>query len=126
MRLQFFNGVESQAEARSRYHTLALSWHPDRGGNQETMQAINSEYARVKKISDRDLAVRAQKTTIRKQDRPSHHSTASTADHMQTTPTYTPPREADWPAFVAQNYPGRDPLYFTEADFWNDKCYEGW
>ena len=37
-----------------------------------------------------------------------------------------PPREDDWLAFVREHYPGRDPLYFTEADFWSDKCYEGW
>ena len=37
-----------------------------------------------------------------------------------------PPREDDWSAFVRENYPGRDPLHFTEADFWADKCYEGW
>ena len=44
MTIKFFTGVKTYDELRKRYKKLAFENHPDRGGNTETMKAINNEY----------------------------------------------------------------------------------
>lgn len=44
MNIQFFNDISSLEELKKQYKKLAFKNHPDRGGNTETMQKINSEY----------------------------------------------------------------------------------
>jgi hypothetical protein len=40
----WFAGVYSIDEAKKIYRALALRYHPDRGGDNDTMQAINAEF----------------------------------------------------------------------------------
>jgi len=43
--MQFFNPIPRTAEElKKMYHSLAFQHHPDRGGNAETMKAVNREY----------------------------------------------------------------------------------
>jgi hypothetical protein len=42
--MKYFNNVKDLAELRKLYYQLALKFHPDRGGNEETMKLINNEY----------------------------------------------------------------------------------
>lgn len=52
--MMYFKNIETLEELKKAYRELALKHHPDRGGNVETMQAINNEYetlfAKVKDI----------------------------------------------------------------------------
>lgn len=40
----YFKGVKTLEELKKLYFKLAKMYHPDRGGDVETMQAINNEY----------------------------------------------------------------------------------
>ncbi len=40
----FFHGCFSEAEIKTRYRDLCKQHHPDLGGNEETMKAVNLEY----------------------------------------------------------------------------------
>jgi len=42
--MKYFNNVKDLVELRKLYYQLALQFHPDRGGNEETMKLINNEY----------------------------------------------------------------------------------
>ena len=44
MKTTYFSACKSIEEAKRLYHKLAVKFHPDLGGNLETMQAINNEY----------------------------------------------------------------------------------
>lgn len=44
MTITFFRGVNTYDELKARYKSLAKMYHPDRGGDVETMQEINNEY----------------------------------------------------------------------------------
>lgn len=44
MKTTYFSNCKSIEEAKRLYHKLAVKFHPDLGGNLETMQAINNEY----------------------------------------------------------------------------------
>lgn len=44
MKTTYFEGVKTYEELRIRYKELARMYHPDRGGDTETMKAINNEY----------------------------------------------------------------------------------
>lgn len=41
---KYFVSVKSLADLKNQYRTLALANHPDRGGDEEAMKAINAEY----------------------------------------------------------------------------------
>ncbi len=43
--MKFFNNCKTLEEVKKLYKKLALEHHPDKGGNTETMQTINTEYA---------------------------------------------------------------------------------
>lgn len=43
--MKFFNDCKTLDAVKARYRKLAFEFHPDRGGEKETMQAINTEYA---------------------------------------------------------------------------------
>ncbi|MBT2561325.1 J domain-containing protein [Pedobacter sp. ISL-68] len=43
--MKFFKDCKTLDEVKARYKKLALQYHPDKGGDTATMQAINSEYA---------------------------------------------------------------------------------
>jgi hypothetical protein len=47
MKTLFFSGCETLDDVKKRYKVLALANHPDRGGDTETMQAINLEYEKI-------------------------------------------------------------------------------
>ncbi|MCI9596670.1 MAG: molecular chaperone DnaJ [Firmicutes bacterium] len=48
-----FKGIETLEDLKKQYRTLALKNHPDRGGDLETMKAINAEYdAFFSKVKD--------------------------------------------------------------------------
>ncbi len=42
--MKYFNNVKDLSELRKIYYQLALKFHPDRGGDEETMKLINNEY----------------------------------------------------------------------------------
>lgn len=44
MKTHYFNGCASLDEVKALYKKLAMQYHPDRGGDKETMQQINLEY----------------------------------------------------------------------------------
>lgn len=41
----FFDACTTLDELKKSYHAAAMKYHPDRGGNEETMKDINAEYA---------------------------------------------------------------------------------
>lgn len=43
--MSYFTNITDLSLLRKRYYQLALQHHPDRGGDLQTMQAINREYA---------------------------------------------------------------------------------
>ncbi|MBN2616458.1 MAG: hypothetical protein JXR71_12260 [Bacteroidales bacterium] len=48
--MRFFpDTIENEIQARLNYKRLAVLYHPDRGGNEEIMRAINQEYDLIKK-----------------------------------------------------------------------------
>lgn len=42
--MRFFNNVNTIEELKKEYRRLAFKFHPDRGGDAETMKIINAEY----------------------------------------------------------------------------------
>lgn len=44
---RWFRGISKIEELRKRYRELLKQYHPDNGGNEETMKKINLEYDRV-------------------------------------------------------------------------------
>lgn len=49
---EYFEKAITVEQVKSRYQTLALEHHPDRGGNLSTMLAINAEYLALLKSLD--------------------------------------------------------------------------
>jgi curved DNA-binding protein CbpA len=47
MRTKYFTGCSSLDEVKRLYKELAMKYHPDRGGDKATMQAINLEYESI-------------------------------------------------------------------------------
>lgn len=43
-KLHYFDGISTLEEAKKLYRELAKEHHPDRGGDTETMKAINAQY----------------------------------------------------------------------------------
>lgn len=43
MKYKFFQNVDCVEELKKQYKALAFKFHPDRGGNKDDMQSINSE-----------------------------------------------------------------------------------
>ena len=43
----FFNGCETLQQVKDLYRTLAKQYHPDKGGDLATMQAINNQYSQA-------------------------------------------------------------------------------
>ena len=48
--MKYFNNVETLEELRKQYKELLKQYHPDNGGELESMQAINAEYDRLFKL----------------------------------------------------------------------------
>lgn len=49
----YFNTCTTLEELKSKYKQLALKYHPDKGGNTQTMQEINNQYEqRFAKVKD--------------------------------------------------------------------------
>ncbi len=48
--MKFFNECKTLNDVKSLYRELAKKHHPDKGGELETMQAINKEYAYVVRV----------------------------------------------------------------------------
>ena len=48
--MKWFKGVKDLNELRRVYRTLALKYHPDKGGDTASMQEINNEYDKLSKV----------------------------------------------------------------------------
>ena len=48
--MKWFKGIKDLSELRRVYRTLAIKYHPDKGGNLAAMQEINDEYDRLSKV----------------------------------------------------------------------------
>lgn len=57
--MAYFKNINSLAELKKEYRRLALENHPDRGGNNEVMQHINSEFEHFHEIWKNDTTVSA-------------------------------------------------------------------
>jgi len=44
MKTSFFNQCRTLREVKQKYKELAMNYHPDRGGSEETMKQLNFEY----------------------------------------------------------------------------------
>ena len=55
--MAYFKNINSLAELKKEYRRLALENHPDRGGNNEVMQQINSEFEHFYEIWKNDTTV---------------------------------------------------------------------
>lgn len=47
--MQFFDGLSQESEIKQAYKELAKKYHPDLGGDVETMKIINAQYEQVLK-----------------------------------------------------------------------------
>ena len=47
--MDFFEGITTEAQLKLNFRRLAIMYHPDKGGDIETMKLINKEYDEVKK-----------------------------------------------------------------------------
>ena len=47
--MKFFNNIDNLQALRKEYHRLAIIHHPDKGGDLETMKAINNEFEALSK-----------------------------------------------------------------------------
>ena len=47
---KYFENINTSEELRKQYKELLKQYHPDNGGNLETMQAINAEYDSLFKV----------------------------------------------------------------------------
>ncbi|MBQ2174400.1 MAG: molecular chaperone DnaJ [Alphaproteobacteria bacterium] len=45
--MKYFNGITTIEDLKKEYKRLALKYHPDLGGDTQTMQAINNEYEQM-------------------------------------------------------------------------------
>lgn len=78
--LKWFKGVTNQKEAKSLYHKLCRQYHPDLGGDVETMQQINSEFERIFERLPKDSnSSNSAKATNSKQTATGNEQTAHTA-----------------------------------------------
>ena len=50
MKIKWFVGVKNYKDLRKKYVVLSKKYHPDKGGNTETMQEINAEHALMCKL----------------------------------------------------------------------------
>lgn len=71
--MTYFNACKTLDELKKEYRRLAMLHHPDRGGNLETMKAINDEHDRVFEI------LKAQHNATAKEDR----QTTETAEEFR-------------------------------------------
>ena len=67
MKYKFFQNVDCVEELKKQYKALAFKFHPDRGGNKDDMQYINSEYDDLLKIY-RNVHKTAEGKTYTKQE----------------------------------------------------------
>ena len=52
----WFAGASTVGAIRSLYHKLAMQWHPDRGGDNETMKQINLAYEKALEQRDGEVS----------------------------------------------------------------------
>lgn len=52
--MKYFKNIHSLSELKKQYRALALSNHPDRGGDTETMQTINAEFDALFEVMKRN------------------------------------------------------------------------
>jgi len=56
----FFTGVSTLVELKTTYKKLAMIFHPDKGGDTETMKALNNEYEALFNIMKDEYNVKAR------------------------------------------------------------------
>lgn len=56
MSIAYFSPGMTVAQLKKEYHALAMRWHPDRGGDTATMQAINEAYQRALAAADGSIS----------------------------------------------------------------------
>jgi hypothetical protein len=54
--MKYFNAGWTVGQVKAEYRRLAMRWHPDRGGDTPTMQAINEEYTQALRNADGEVS----------------------------------------------------------------------
>jgi len=62
---KYFDGCKDEQEIKTRYRDLAKKYHPDLGGDLETMKAVNEAYEQALKGAYRQAGMEEEKVNAR-------------------------------------------------------------
>lgn len=69
--MKYFNNPQTLEELKKQYKKLAMQYHPDRGGDTKTMQAVNAEYDELfKRLKDIHTSADGEKYTKQTNETP--------------------------------------------------------
>lgn len=77
--MKYFTNVRTLDELKAAYRRLAMQYHPDRGGDQETMKAINAEHDALFELLKRQQNERADADETGR----THHTTETAEEFRE-------------------------------------------